>query len=240
MTKLSVITVNYNNKCGLERTINSCGGQSFADFEHIVIDANSTDGSKVLCQVTVGKGFKYISEADEGIFDGMNKGIHLSKGKWVLFMNSGDVFSDENTLLRVDECNVFDDDDVDVIYGDKHTKSGEIIKSNLDLSCLYYGELPACHQSIFFRNDIEYDTSYKIFGDIDLMCKLYSRNLNFKYIEVPISISEGGGVSSIVTFQKRIEKVKSLYNNFGIICILRNYINYSSFKKIFKNLKFII
>lgn len=82
---LSIITVNFNNNLGLQKTIQSIQSQSYSDYEHIIIDANSTDGSKE----TIIKYSKetshlkhWVSEPDKGIYDGMNKGLKHAKGKY--------------------------------------------------------------------------------------------------------------------------------------------------------------
>lgn len=90
--KLSIITINFNNNCGLKSTLESIKLQSFTDYEHIIIDAGSSDGSKT----TIEKYEKesshltyWISESDKGIYDGMNKGIKQAKGEYIYFLNQG-------------------------------------------------------------------------------------------------------------------------------------------------------
>ena len=90
---LSIITVNFNNNKGLIATLNSIKNQSFTSYEHIIIDACSTDGSKE----TIIKYSKetshlayWVSEKDSGIYDGMNKGIEHASGEYLYFLNSGD------------------------------------------------------------------------------------------------------------------------------------------------------
>jgi glycosyltransferase involved in cell wall biosynthesis len=233
--KISVITVTYNNLSGLIKTINSVKEQSFENYEHIVIDGNSNDGSQVfLSEQALHNKFIFLSENDNGIFNAMNKGIYLSSGDWLLFLNAGDVFPSNTTLENVYMKGDFETTKLELIYGDKIDSSGQIVRAKSELSCLYNGEMPACHQSIFFRNNIKYDESYKIYGDIDLLSKIYLTNPHYQYIPLPISVFEGGGISSKITWKKRKEKFKSLLVNFGFICILKNYIfNITFYKKIF-------
>lgn len=102
MQKVSVITVNFNNKPGLERTLKSIVAQTCRNFEYIIIDGGSTDGSKEVIKdfqrISGLPNFKYVSETDSGIYDGMNKGISMARGEYLLFMNSGDCFSSNNVL----------------------------------------------------------------------------------------------------------------------------------------------
>ena len=98
MSKLSIITINKNNCEGLQRTIDSVLSQTWHDFEWIVIDGDSTDGSKELIE-KYQKHFTYwCSEPDKGIYNAMNKGITASKGEYLIFMNSGDCFYNEMVL----------------------------------------------------------------------------------------------------------------------------------------------
>jgi putative colanic acid biosynthesis glycosyltransferase len=230
--RVSIITVTYNNLSGLQDTFISVNKQTFDGYEHIVIDGNSNDGSQeFLSEQIDNKKLIYLSEKDKGIYNAMNKGIALASGDWLLFLNAGDKFPTDSTLEELSMTGVFEDNDLDLIYGDKLDSESRIIKAERELSCLYYGEMPACHQSIFFRGNIRYDEYFRIFGDIDLLSKIYISHPNYKYVDMPISIFEGGGVSSKITWVKRKEKFKSLFNNFGFVCLLKNYIFKPSFYK---------
>lgn len=95
----SIVTVSFENIDGLRETTESLYAQSFTDFEHIVVDGGSTDGSAdwlaANCRGT------WLSEPDENNFDGMNKGARLSRGEYLWFMHSGDLFGDPDVLARV-------------------------------------------------------------------------------------------------------------------------------------------
>lgn len=90
MSKISIITVNLNNVEGLQRTMDSVFTQTWKEFEYLVIDGGSTDGSKELIEENTGKVDYWISEPDKGIYNAMNKGIKVSTGEYLLFLNSGD------------------------------------------------------------------------------------------------------------------------------------------------------
>ena len=87
--KLSIITVNLNNRDGLQRTIDSVVSQTFTDYEWIVIDGGSTDGSRELIGQHQDRFAYWCSEPDKGIYNAMNKGIAHAKGEWLQFLNSG-------------------------------------------------------------------------------------------------------------------------------------------------------
>jgi len=99
--KFSIITVNYNNKTGLFNTIKSVINQTFSDFEFIIIDGGSDDGSIEVIKEYSDRITYWVSERDNGIYNGMNKGIVQAKGDYVNFMNSGDTFYSNNTLENV-------------------------------------------------------------------------------------------------------------------------------------------
>ena len=90
--KLSIITVNYNDAKGLERTIKSVISQTFHDYEFIIIDGGSTDGSVDVIKKYESHIDYWISEKDGGIYPGMNKGLRQAKGEYLNFMNGGDCY----------------------------------------------------------------------------------------------------------------------------------------------------
>ena len=95
---ISIITVNFNDKIGLERTLESVFSQNFRNFEYLVIDGGSNDGSKELLEKNSEKINYWVSEPDKGIYNAMNKGISFAKGEYLIFLNSGDHLKNENSL----------------------------------------------------------------------------------------------------------------------------------------------
>ena len=95
---ISIITVNFNDKIGLERTLESVFSQNFRNFEYLVIDGGSNDGSKDLLEKNSEKINYWVSEPDKGIYNAMNKGISFAKGEYLIFLNSGDHLKNENSL----------------------------------------------------------------------------------------------------------------------------------------------
>lgn len=114
--KLSVITINYNDCDGLKKTIDSVVSQTFKDFEWIVIDGGSTDGSRDLIERFADCFAYWVSEPDTGVYNAMNKGIKVAKGEYIQFLNSGDWLYDETVLERVYSRN----DKEDIIFANKH------------------------------------------------------------------------------------------------------------------------
>ena len=99
--KLSIITINYNNQEGLKKTIESVVSQTMRDFEWIVIDGGSTDGSKEIIEQNKQHLDYWCSEPDKGIYHAMNKGIMASHGEYLMFLNTGDSLYDNKVLERV-------------------------------------------------------------------------------------------------------------------------------------------
>ena len=98
---ISIITINFNDKIGLQRTFDSVFAQDFNDFEYIVIDGGSNDGSKELIEENTDKISYWISEPDKGIYNAMNKGIKVANGEYLLFLNSGDKFYNKKSLILI-------------------------------------------------------------------------------------------------------------------------------------------
>ena len=169
--KYSIITVNFNNKEGLRKTIESVIHQTFRDFEFIVIDGGSTDGSADILKEYDAHINYWISEPDGGIYQGMNKGITKATGEYLNFMNSGDCFYDENVLQHIYDKQLV----CDIIVGkDYHYNSqtqqgfSTILPPRISMLTFYIQTLP--HQSSFFKRELFdntlYDESLKIVADI--------------------------------------------------------------------------
>jgi glycosyltransferase involved in cell wall biosynthesis len=99
--KLSIVVVSLNTKNEFIKTIGSINSQVYKNYEIIVIDGDSSDGT-VDEILKVKENFSnFIIEKDKGIYDAMNKGIRLSKGEWIFFLNSGDIFYNKNILEKI-------------------------------------------------------------------------------------------------------------------------------------------
>lgn len=113
--KLSIITVNRNNTEGLRKTIESVVSQTYTDFEYIIIDGASTDGSVDIIKEYADRITYWVSEPDNGIYNAMNKGILKAKGEYLQFLNSGDWLTNNDVLKYVFDLRR----DEDVLYGDE-------------------------------------------------------------------------------------------------------------------------
>ena len=149
---LSIITINRNNANGLKRTIESVIAQTFKDFEWIVIDGASTDESIDVIKKYAEHFTYWISEKDSGVYDAMNKGIQKAHGKYLLFMNSGDMLAENTSIEQMS----LDKMDVDLIGGiAKVDDTSEMITPPAALTLrhlLQYGNVS--HQACIIRREL--------------------------------------------------------------------------------------
>nr|WP_315199030.1 glycosyltransferase family 2 protein [uncultured Flavobacterium sp.] len=195
---LSIITINYNNVKGLETTIQSVIFQTYQNFEYLIVDGDSNDGSKEIANRYSANIDYYISEIDTGIFNAMNKGIKVSKGEYLLFLNSGDVLNGSNALESFIEHQDFQGD---IVYGDyKFERGGKVYPDNLTPLFFVRSSLP--HQSTFFNREVFdkmglYDEQYKIVADRAFYIKCFlSNQFVFKHINYPLTVFDLSGVSN--------------------------------------------
>lgn len=195
--RYSVITINYNNKNGLIRTIDSVLSLSNKDNEFIIIDGGSTDGSiDVIKQHTKDITF-WVSEKDNGVYHAMNKGIAQAHGDYLIFMNSGDCFHAPDVLDYVSE---YQEDVIcgKVIKGNSYKPSGHN-KQAITLVDLMRRSLP--HQAMFIKRDLlikhPYDEKYKILSDWKFCIEaIVFDNCSFRNIDVIVADYDVSGIST--------------------------------------------
>jgi len=198
MKTISIVTVVYNDCYNIEKTILSVANQTFKDFEYIVVDGNSTDGTQAVVYSHQDKVTTFISEPDCGIYDAMNKAIDLASGEWILFMNSGDTFYGDDTLEELFK-NDFDSS-IDIVFGDtvyvyKWGKTLEVTPQPL----AFKYNLPFTHQSSMVRTRLlkerKFDLSYKILADLESFYYFYKNNYKFLQVDLIISNYDMSGFS---------------------------------------------
>jgi len=215
----SIITVNYNNVKGLNKTINNVEKvkeKTNSPIELIVIDGGSADGSVNVIKNNLPIISKWISEKDKGIFDAMNKGIDLASNDWLVFMNSGDTFYDENILSIFQSEDI--DDSINFVYGNKIENGYISLAQNIDL--LKVGVIHACHQSMFFKRKlhIKYSKNTKLYGDYGYVVDHVKPNPEgVYYLNHIVSETEPYGIGSKVSFRKRYEKYQQVISRFGFM-----------------------
>lgn len=239
--KISIITVTYNSARTLRHTIESVIMQSYSDFEYIIIDGASTDGTLDIIKEYVPKfngKLKYISEKDNGLYDAMNKGLRLCTGDIVGILNSDDFYTTTTILQRINE--EMQDPAIDAIYGDVHY----VEDCNLHKIVRYYsskfftpgmmrlGFIPA-HPSFYCRRECYertgyFNTSYKVAADFEILLRLiYINRIKTKYIATDFVTMRTGGASSsgiesyksIMRDHRKALKAHNVYSNILILAL---------------------
>ena len=220
--KLSIITVNFNDAEGLERTIKSVISQTFRDYEFIIIDGGSTDGSVGVIKQYESYIDYWVSEPDGGIYSGMNKGLRQAKGDYVNFMNGGDCYHSEDVLEKIFAFN----SKADIITGE-HSENGarNIGKDGVTMLDLYKWSID--HQASFIRRDVAlrhpYDEKYRIVSDWKFFIeKIIFQNCSFEFMPVTVAVFEGGGISEAQKERNESER-KDVLEKFFPPRVLQDY-----------------
>ena len=200
--KITIITVVFNDKEGLLKTIQSLREQTFDDFEYIVIDGSSTDSTLQILQEQADIINQVVSEIDKGIYDAMNKGIGLANGEYVNFMNAGDTFADAHVLSQVVREIQLDCCSSHIYYGDHFVhgsrRNDGLVKAKI-INKILKG-MVCCHQSMFFSLEVLKNQYYSLdFGtaaDYELVLRLYKNGSKFsRMVGLPIVNYSAGGIS---------------------------------------------
>lgn len=201
MNRISIITINYNNVNGLKRTIDSVLAQTAQDFEYIIVDGGSKDGSKELIEKHDADISSWVSEKDMGIYDAMNKGIAMSHGEYLLFLNSGDCFIDCEVLDKVNSF--IHDNDCDFISGSMIYEDESLgIKTPPEKVSIWYmltDFLP--HPSTFIKSTLlkkrPYRMDLKIVSDWEQMFYEITKNdATYRKLDLMISSFDCSGIST--------------------------------------------
>lgn len=240
--KVSVITVTYNAFATLENTILSVIHQSYPNFEYIIIDGGSTDGTVEIIKRYATKLAYWISEQDDGIYHAMNKGISASTGEWIIFLGADDIFYNEGILGKI-----FTGKDlasVDLLYGNVILKSrGTVFGGSRTYAQLI--EKNVNHQSIFYRKSLlektgAFNLKYKILADYELNLRIF-RDPGFKKEFVPeiITLYNDKGLSNQVIdgnfYQDQLEYFINIDNIPAKDDRLQTYFFFYGFARFIKN-----
>lgn len=197
--KYSIITINYNNRDGLEMTINSVLGQTFQDYEYIIIDGGSTDGSIEVIKKYESQIDFWASEPDNGVYNAMNKGIGKASGDYLNFMNSGDTYHSSTVLETIAELH----SENDLIIGGYY-ETGNGISHTIppqDVTLLTLLKFTINHQATFIKRSLFdkrlYDESYVIMADAKFNFQsIILDNCSVKITEDIIADYDTNGISS--------------------------------------------
>ncbi|RYE21123.1 MAG: glycosyltransferase [Sphingobacteriaceae bacterium] len=200
--KLSVITISYNNAVDLNQTIKSVVEQTWREFEYIVIDGGSDDGSVDIIKSYQDRIKFWISEPDGGIYQAMNKGLYHAKGEYLLMLNAGDYLCDTDVLKRVFSA---ENHSEDLLIGDVYrTASGKVFETSEYRSPLtfdFFRSSSISHQGTFIKREVHdivglYDEDLRFSSDwkffILSICKY---NVSYKYLKSFVAVCDCGGLT---------------------------------------------
>jgi glycosyltransferase involved in cell wall biosynthesis len=194
----SIITVCLNEEAAIRETCESIVSQKYQNFEWIVIDGASTDGTLKILNEYGGAIHHLVSEPDAGIYNAMNKGAAIASGDYLIFMNGGDRFASSDVLDAVAQC-----PDTDLIVGELEFADDGVVRtfpSQLNSGYLLRNMLP--HQATFFHRSIferfgYFDESFKIAGDYEFFVRIIKENkVSYHHIPKVLAVFLVGGMSS--------------------------------------------
>ena len=234
--KYSIITVNYNNKDGLRKTIESVIHQSFHDYEYIVIDGGSTDGSADVLKEYDTQIDYWVSEPDKGIYNAMNKGIAQAKGEYLNFMNSGDCFYAPDILEKVSNYKY----DADFIVGrdyhyNEEKQLGHASIQPPRITMIHFFVATLDHQSSFIKRELfeksPYDESHRLVSDwIFYVDKIAGEGKRVQFIPDIVCRREEGGLSEQQRELNRNE-INNFLHQFLPIGVYKDYATLSQLDK---------
>jgi glycosyltransferase involved in cell wall biosynthesis len=221
---VTVVTVCRNARAHLQRTIASVQQLTLAPFEYIVIDGDSSDGTRDLLHRSFPTVTRWLSEPDDGVYAAMNKGLALANGDWCLFMNAGDTFAGPEVLSQIAP---FLDKSAAVIFGDHiavHGDGRKTFHSALPIVTIYQ-HMPFCHQACLVRvadlREFGLNENYRYAADWELFIRMF--NSGREFLHVPVTVCEylRGGLSES-GIRPYIEGLKILFEYVDDPELLRN------------------
>lgn len=228
---ISIITIVYNGESYLEKTIQSVICQTYPNIEYIIIDGGSSDNTLTIVEKYEHQISLFVSEPDRGIYDAMNKGLALSSGEWVTFLNGGDQYVDSKIIKNIFGSPV---KELDFIYGDVIVKSSShenyikarpISKQNLKKG------IEVCHQSMFARKAIApaYNLSYKYKAEYNWVIDIFQKidGARTLHVEMPIVYYALGGFSESGLLTNLKEYIALTKDRYGYAQVIKNIPTYT-------------
>lgn len=224
---ISIITITYNAEKFLERTIQSILAQTDQDFEYIIVDGKSKDGTLQIAENYKSRINQLISEPDKGLYDAMNKGLKLAKGNFVWFMNAGDEINDEDAVEKIHKAI---SEKTDVLYGDTFfvDNDGNVqglrseitphrLPKNLKWQDMKLGML-VCHQSFIARTSIApLYMENNLSADVDWEIECLKRANKVHYLDFVVANYLTGGVSNQQLKRSLLDRYEVLKKHFGVV-----------------------
>lgn len=220
LPKISVITISYNSKDTIEKTIQSVVSQDYANKEYIVIDGGSTDGTTDIIRQYSSDISYFVSEPDNGISDAFNKGIRHATGDLIVLINSDDYLLPEalqnvaqhyDTATDIFCCNL-------ILWNDRSDEK-RIIKPSTDFPTMPFFRRPA-HQGAFITKALYeriglYDTEIRYAMDLDFLMRATRQQATFRHLDINVAVFRLGGATNESIFKKRKEYLTIVRKNGG-------------------------
>lgn len=198
---LSIVTICLDDRVGLERTLGSVAGQTFTDFELLVVDGGSTDGSLEVIEAFAPRIRTWVSGRDGGVYQAQNKGIGLARGHWVLLLNAGDLLASPRALEELFAAAPTEELLYgDVIYADERRRELHRFPDRLGLSYLMRSMI--CTQATLWGRELlerlgRHDLSLRFLADYDLLMRaLLLERASTRHLPVTLAVHHWGGMSS--------------------------------------------
>lgn len=202
--RFSIITVVKNDKDKIKKTINSVNKQLFKDFEYIIIDGKSNDGTSEIIDKNLKDKkniHRHIIKKDKNLYEALNYGIKISTGKYIVLLHSGDIFLNSKVLTLINkEIENYDVISGNIIYKNKGQFSRywnyKIVNLN-KFNCFKIAHTSLIIKKKLIESIKKYNTKYNISSDTDFILRLSSiKDIKYKYIDKTFVIMEAGGLSN--------------------------------------------
>ena len=232
---ISIITITYNASSTVERTILSVDSQLFDDYEHIIVDGKSTDDTLLVAKSIHNPNRIIVSEPDKGIYDAMNKGLKLSKGQYVILLNSGDKFHNNETLTKIANA-IKSNSTCDIVYGqtDLVDDSGKFLAprhltapANLQWHDFARGML-VCHQAFIVNRNIApaYNLNYRFSADYDWCIRCLQKSQSNVFIDDVLIDYLSEGTTTANRRKSLIERFQIMTNYYGFWSTLMRHFSF--------------
>tara|TARA_B100001059_G_C17834869_1_gene587327 strand:+ start:4132 stop:4881 length:750 start_codon:yes stop_codon:yes gene_type:complete len=234
--KISIVTVCYNSEDTIHKCIESILTQTYQNIEYIIIDGGSSDATLDIIRSNISENIKIFSEADDGIYDAMNKGFYKATGDVVAYLNSDDYYSSPEVIRSV--MLKFNNREVDYVYGDIDYINKALVKvrswvvGEITTGVLRSQQIPHpaffCRRYVIDRLSIPFDSSLKICGDLKQQLYLINKHkIRGCYINEVLAIMRIGGAStsglgaSLLGWKEAISVYNEVEGRGGFLYVIR-------------------
>lgn len=226
--KFSIITVVKNGISNIGLTIKSVKNQSYKNYEHIILDGNSTDGTTQYIKKRFNEKIVYFRESDKGLYDAINKSFKLAKGEYLIVLHSGDLFCSKNSLKilskLINKNEKYDFYFSNILFYNKEKNKISRVWQFPQIQSNQMNFLKIAHTSLCIKKNVSnklfYNNKFKISADIDYLQKL-CKNFKGKYLNSFFIYMDDKGLSASKKYflLKLKEDLKILYKEFSLFSI---------------------